>query len=402
MRRAGLSRLAPLSGAVLLLLLAACGSGAAPAPSVSGPANPSPASPAATSAAATAKPAAASAASSAASLDSLLAAAKQEGKVTIVGAPGDVFRQVYDTFSKKYGIPYEILAGNGNADQVPKIDAERKAGQYLWDVVVHSPASQFGGYKPMGALDPLRPALLPEVLDDSKWINGFESGWNDSGKQLSYSFTAYLVRSVYVNRQFMPESTMSKFDDLWDPKVKGKIAMFDPRPPSVGTLVASGILVAKGEDKLRSFLQDQQPVLTQDRRQLAEWLVRGQYPIALGEDQTALKDLANGGVDVSQVKPLLDDDPASAMYSVATGAVGIFNRAPHPNAARLLINWLLSQEGQTVYSQKTTVNSRRTDVPPQLPPELTLDPKKSYLNTQIEDNFSYFTKTSAVAKEVIK
>ncbi|HLY66407.1 MAG TPA: substrate-binding domain-containing protein, partial [Chloroflexota bacterium] len=191
-------------------------------------------------------------------------------------------------------------------------------------------------------------------------------------------------------------------DQLWDPAYKGKITSFDPRIPSVGTLVASGVLVSKGEDKLRSLYGDQQPVLTQDRRQLAEWLVRGQYPLALGEDQTALKDLSNGGVDVSQVKPLIDDDPASAMYSVATGAIGLVNKAPHPNATKLFLNWLLSQEGQNVYSKATTLNSLRTDVTQPLPPELTLDPKKTYLNTQIESNYSYFVKSIAVTKEAIK
>ncbi|HLY67836.1 MAG TPA: hypothetical protein VKU60_20020, partial [Chloroflexota bacterium] len=167
----------------LVLLLGACGSAAAPS---SPPSNPSAAAPVASAsskpaatASGAAKPAASASQSTQAAtgLDALVPAAKQEGKIAIIGAPGDTFRQVYDTFSKKYGITYDYLPGNGNADLVPKIDAERKAGQYNWDVIVHSPASQFAGFKPIGALDPLRPVLLPETMDDSKWVGGFNAGW---------------------------------------------------------------------------------------------------------------------------------------------------------------------------------------------------------------------------------
>ena len=44
-------------------------------------------------------------------------------------------------------------------------------------------------FKPAGALDPLRPALiLPEVKNDKEWIGGFDSGWADTEKKLFYTF----------------------------------------------------------------------------------------------------------------------------------------------------------------------------------------------------------------------
>ena len=53
----------------------------------------------------------------------------------------------------------------------------------------------------------------------------------------------------------------------------------------------------------------------------------------------------------------------------ARGTVGLVNKAPHPNAAKVFINWLLSREGQTTF-QRTSVeaetsfqNSRRVDIP---------------------------------------
>src|SRR5205823_3746503 len=90
---------------------------------------PTPASPAPPSGAQAAAPPQGAAPQSA-EWDRLLAAARQEGKVNVIVPPGDVYRNIAGEFEKKYGIQVEVLAGNGTADLVPKIDAERQAGQF--------------------------------------------------------------------------------------------------------------------------------------------------------------------------------------------------------------------------------------------------------------------------------
>jgi len=47
----------------------------------------------------------------------------------------------------------------------------------------------------------------------------------------------------------------------------------------------------------------------------------------------------------------------------SAGAVNLIDRAPHPNAARLYVNWLLSREGQLAWQQATRENSLRVDIP---------------------------------------
>src|SRR5207249_89299 len=115
---------------------------------------------------------------------------------------------------------------------------------------------------------------------------------------------AYLIRHVYVNRDFVPESQLNKLDQLWDPKWKGKVAWQDPRVPSAGALAAATWLQSKGEDKLRAFMRDEQPALTRDFRQLVEWLVRGQYPISVSPDLAVLGDFASQGLNVKNIQPL--------------------------------------------------------------------------------------------------
>ncbi|HLY66846.1 MAG TPA: extracellular solute-binding protein [Chloroflexota bacterium] len=391
-----------MTGAWLLAaILAGCGAGSAQ-PSV-----PPPASGAAISAA---KPASSAAGSSQAAAalgqadwDSVLVKAKQEGKVSVlINPPAGVYQPLYDAFQKKYGIATELVAFGGSADLVPRLKAERDAGQYSWDAAVHAPSTLFAGAKPLKALDPLKPALmLPEVLDDSKWFHGFDAGWYDSDKSLAYSFVGYVFWGTYINRQLLPESQLSRVDQLWDPQWKGKIAIQDPRVASAGSAATADWLVAKGEDKLRAMFQNQQLVITQDKRQLAQWVVQGQYPIAVGLSESQMSEFKANGLPIDQVQPLTDSDRGAAVFSSASGSVGLINRAPHPNAARVFINWLLTPEGQQLYSQLSGFNSRRLDVPV-VSPQQTPDPARDYVNVETEQAFPNYAKAINIAKEVLK
>ena len=49
--------------------------------------------------------------------------------------------------------------------------------------------------------------------------------------------------------------------------------------------------------------------------------------------------------------------------TTATASLGLMNRAPHSNAAKVYINWFLTKEAQTAYSRASTYWSRRVDVP---------------------------------------
>ncbi|HLY66845.1 MAG TPA: extracellular solute-binding protein [Chloroflexota bacterium] len=335
--------------------------------------------------------------------DALVAAAKQEGKLAaVVNPPVDVYRPLYESFQSTFGIQVEELPLGGRPDLVSRIGSERSAGQFLWDVVVHSPGTLFDAAKPIGALDPLPPALfLPDAIDDSKWRGGFGAGWYDLDKSLAYSFVGYVYWTAYVNRQLVPQEQLSKIDQLWDPKWKGKIAIQDPRASGAGSSALAVWLAAKGEDKLRQFLTDQQPVPTLDKRQLAEWVLRGNYPIAIGISESQMSELERQGLDISQVQPISDTDKAAAGLSAGSGAVGLINRAPHPNAAKLFANWLLTHDAQALYAKQTGFNVRRTDVAPVSPRQVP-EAGREYVNVETEQSVATFRKAIDVSKELLK
>ncbi len=67
------------------------------------------------------------------------------------------------------------------------------------------------------------------------------------------------------------------------------------------------------------------------------------------------------------------------------GTVALVKNAPHPNAARVFINWLLTKEGQTLYSRGYGSASRRLDVPNEGDPLKIPQPGMKYFNSEEEE-----------------
>src|SRR5262249_26696326 len=87
--------------------------------------------------------------------DKVLAAAKKEGTVVVLGPPGDVIRNaMIDGFKKAYpGISIEYSGGR-SGEQAVKLGTERDGGIYSADVFLGGPTTANFQLKPMKALDP--------------------------------------------------------------------------------------------------------------------------------------------------------------------------------------------------------------------------------------------------------
>jgi iron(III) transport system substrate-binding protein len=329
---------------VVALLLAACGPAAAPAAAPAAPAG-----------------SAASAGSTAgAEWDRVLAAAKQEGTVVLLVPPAALYREAVSAFERQYPEIKLEVTGALPRDVSARLRAERDTGQYLWDVYFGGPESSNNVFKPSGYLAPLRPALLlPEITSDQAWFGGFEDGWIDREREYIYGFRGELNPLVYVNRQLVSESELNSLDQLTDPRWKGQMTWNDPRAEGAGASDAGHLVMVLGEDWFRRVMQ-QDPVVVRDGRQQAEWLVRGRYPIAAGINSAELTRLQREGLGAN-VAALVPNSEAGSRLSVSR-AVALFDRAPHPNAAKVFISWLLSREGQDTYARVTGEVSRRLDI----------------------------------------
>ena len=81
------------------------------------------------------------------------------------------------------------------------------------------------------------------------------------------------------------------------------------------------------------------------------------------------------------------------------GTVSMIAHAPHPNAAKVYINWLMSKAGQIEWT-KTGENSRRLDVPV-ADPEIAAQPGVTYVGEQKEENLATRQQAEQIAKQNI-
>ncbi len=328
-----------------------------------------------------------------------LEAAHREGKVVLSGPTRELWRKVLLSFEQDFpGIQVEYTGANSR-DFWPRIFRERELGQYLWDLRVGGPDPQVYEAKDRGVLDSIRPLLLlPEVGDEKHWFGGFDQMFFDRGKKYVLGFANFISFSAYVNRDIIPDTELRSVRDLTQPRWKGKIVIQDPRG-GAGLNSLEIFLKRYGEQMARDLLTKQELVVSNDIRQQTEWIIRGRYPIAIGLVPDALLLFEEQGLR-HNIRPIQD---SGAALSTGTAGIQFFDRAVHPNAAKVYINWLLTQRVQTRLSAATKQNSRRLDVPaadPVAVPDLhRLD---SYIPGQAEELLPVRQQALELARALLK
>jgi ABC-type Fe3+ transport system substrate-binding protein len=183
-----------------------------------------------------------------------------------------------------------------------------------------------------------------------------------------------------INTGYVKPEELRNYQDLLKPEYRGKIACFDPAVSGSGIGTAAYLYVTLGEEYVRRLYVDQQPVLSRDDRQLADWVARGTYPIAIGGEFASENEraaLQSGGVSIVNL-PRPTDAPAGV--SPSFGLLGLFTNAPHPYAAQIFVNWIVAREGMTVWSKGLHAVPARTDIDKsQWPADIVPDPNvKNY------------------------
>ena len=331
--------------------------------------------------------------------DKVLADAKKEGKVAVAGPPGTAYREVMRGFEKKYPEITLEFQSFTPANFTARFSKERQAGQYLWDLYVTGPTGFDISAKKSGDLDPIRPLfILPEVLDEKAWFGGFDKAFLDSEKKYIFAFQAQITPQVLINREFVLEKDLNSIKGLLDPKWKGKIAINDPRVDGAGNGRIALWAGQLGEEFVRALLK-QDLTLTRDDRQLADWLARGKFPIAIGVNDTDIAELQKLGVG-AKVEPLGGKLAEAWRLSTGWGAARLVNKAPHINAATVYVNWLLSKEGQAAWASTVSRPSRRVDVPrvAGMSPEAGID----YFDIDREERVPLRDKAQEISKSVLR
>jgi iron(III) transport system substrate-binding protein len=294
--------------------------------------------------------------------DRTVAAARQEGKVVVIGInTADAREALTEGFQRRYPEIQIEYNGQSSSEFATKIIGEQQAGRHLIDVIVNGTSGMHIAVN-SGVIEPLAPYMTgPESREEPRWLNGrFE--YADTAAKHNLVMMNITAPTLTFSPSVVPPGTIKSYRDLLDPKWRGKIAMFDPRVPGTGQAMATFLYLKEGlgPDFLRQLFA-QNLIFSRDARQVVDWVVRGQYSLELGGSQQIAADLRSKGVSVEM---LGDADMAEGSYLTAgSGSLAVPNRPPHPNAARVYVDWLLSQEGQHALARAMGYASRRQDVP---------------------------------------
>ena len=293
--------------------------------------------------------------------------AKKEGQLSLYGGQEITHPDITAAFSKEFPfIKVQSTSGRGG-DLVARIVAERRADKYLADVMASGPNGPRMLY--IGkALDPIAPALiLPEVTDTSKWYGG-KHWYADPENQYIFIYEGTVNSTgLSYNSKLTNAEEIKSYGDLLRPKWKGRLLTLDPRgavPPTQVLMLyhTAGL----GPDFVRRFYTETDITLFRDRRQGTNWLATGKFPICfLCRDIEKVKEQ---GLPVDVI-PADWIKEGGTLGGGSASNLALINRAPHPNAAKLFINWYLSRQGQIAWQnvmnkkEVEASDSMRIDIP---------------------------------------
>ncbi len=239
-------------------------------------------------------------------------------------------------FTKKYPfLKVQVLRSTGEKLR-QRVLTETTAGQYFSDVLSVS-SMEMGLLKSRNLLQPY----------DAPEAESYPTNAKDKEK----SFTAIYARNFVMgyNTAMIAEKDRPRdWPDLLDSKWKGKFGIDEEEFEWYGTLIDYWGRERAG--KYMKALAAQQPTLRRGHNLLAQLLAAGEFPVAI-VFPFEIEQLKRRGAPVEWSN---SSDPIVTSINVVAHSV----KAPHPNAAKVLINYILSEEGQTIIRNVSRVPIR--------------------------------------------
>ena len=280
----------------------------------------------------------------------LIAGARKEGQVVFWSSMRiDDSKALAAGFEAKYPfIKVEIFRAGGE-QIVNRAIAEHLAGKTTYDVL-----NAFA-LKVLQNRGLLQSYAAPEA-------NHYPAGFKDAQNHWVSLYSGYNV--IGYNTKLVAKGEAPKnWEDLLQPRWKGKLGMDDEE-----YFWHAGMLKYWGEDKGRKYMEALSRQGLQFRNGhalLADLMSVGEFPVAVVVYPDQIEQMKLKGQPVDWVK---STDP----ILVNLAPVSVAAKSPHPNAAKLFMNYSISKEGQEIL-QKARRASARHDVPPLVPD---MDPKK--------------------------
>ncbi len=344
------------------------------------------------------------AAQSSPSWQQVVAAAKKEGAVSILGPEGvearDALTRPFHTKYPEIEVEFQSMEGPKIA---PKLIAELAAGRNSTDMVIAGTTTMLVSLLQANVLVPLKPFLSgPNTQDQSKWLGG-KMKFSDNAGIYNLIFSQYVKPPFVYNTKQISGTDFKSWKDLLDPKWQGKIEMKDPRSAGGGLANVTHWYVTEslGKDFIRKFFTLKDLMIMRDDGQMLDSCAQGKYPIAVGPGDVPTNEYIKKGLPLKQIVP--ESLKEGTYITAGNGSMVVARNAPHPNALRVYVDFLLSPEGQLAWSKAAGFASLRRDVPHDHVPDIFV-PKEgmSYLESSNEKYVLMRNEITDFIKTVLK
>jgi ABC-type Fe3+ transport system substrate-binding protein len=276
-------------------------------------------------------------------MDELYEKAKLEKTLAFYGAgPSGSHNTWIREFQQKYpGITVAFTGGLSNGLN-RRIEQQFAAGKMETDFAIFQTIQDFAKWKARGALLLFKPEGSEQI----------DPAYRDEDG----AFTAVSVNTVVYayNTQLVPAADVPKSAlDFLKPLFRDKLITTDPTEDDAG-LSAFNLIVEKyGWDYMDRYMAQKPAFVTTGHAAVSDPIAAGEKLATFDSTSTTPRLKAEG----KPIEPVFSEVDATPVFLVGAA---IFKDAPHPNAAKLYLNWFMAKEQQS----RSGTFSPRSDVPP--------------------------------------
>jgi iron(III) transport system substrate-binding protein len=288
---------------------------------------------------------------------------KQEGKVLIYGAllGGPEGSAIAEEFRKQTGITVDFVAGAGSP-LYSRIREELKAG---------SSADLFEGSQPWpsiiqkdGYFLSMKDKPLPVLRNEVSAFPVNPTRMAEGGEFVIDRFGGNVGHVIVNSRLLQPSEYPKSFKEMaTEPRFNGKIGWVNPK--STGDVAFKWVQWGYNADSFSledvwSIYAKQSPLMLAVPMDVGGAIGRGEGSVGMGT--STIENLLEAGAPIKVL--LFPDVP----FVQGVAGLGLVKDAPHPNAALVFMNWVLSKPGQEAITTIAKIRSIRKDVPDGTPP----------------------------------
>jgi iron(III) transport system substrate-binding protein len=270
-------------------------------------------------------------------------AAVKEGTVTVyTSTPIAQIQPIIDAFNKIYPEIKVTIVSDALASLTARYEQEHDSGAKTADLLESS------GFE---ALIAAHPTWFKNLYDDKSYfpqLSDYPSSVLPKSRPHSVTVGAYTQRIVY-NTNLLKKADLPKtWGDLTNPKYKGKMGLVDPRNSDTYAAVYQSLATKYGSSWLTKIAA-QKPTLLKDGADATQQVAAGTFEIAFVDNQSKAASFIKAGAPVK----LLDLSPSP----LGATTLSVPLNAPHPAAAQLFGNFLMTAQAQELECTEVQVGS---------------------------------------------